>query len=259
MLMAGMMVNGLFMFGRGEIDLYGDSYTMGLTIMNGFTKGYAYEITQMIIYLGYLPIFGIWYELAFARKKRATGKRGRTPDVGRLAALFLMGMALQLLISSMLEIFLPMFPTYEKKYTELITTVNSGSIFTIIAVVILAPIGEELLFRGVTMGYLRKSCGKWTAALVQGILFAMYHMNLVQGIYAFLIGVFFGVIAWEYETFLPGVIIHFSLNSSSYILHAFATGIAGNTPVMIGILIGSTIAVMILTTYIITEPKTGTQ
>ena len=56
----------------------------------------------------------------------------------------------------------------------------------IFATVCLAPIGEELVFRGLTMKYAEKAFGRfWAANLLQAFLFGVIHMNWVQGVYAF--------------------------------------------------------------------------
>ena len=50
---------------------------------------------------------------------------------------------------------------------------------TFIAVSFLAPIGEELLFRGVVFSYARGALKKKWAILFQAVLFGIYHLNLV--------------------------------------------------------------------------------
>lgn len=63
---------------------------------------------------------------------------------------------------------------------------------------ILAPIGEEILFRGLILRSLRPY-GKRFAVLGSAFLFGMYHGNLMQTPYAFLVGLVFGYVAVEYS------------------------------------------------------------
>lgn len=63
---------------------------------------------------------------------------------------------------------------------------------------ILAPIGEELLFRGFVLRTLRPY-GKRFAVFGSAFLFGMFHGNLLQTPYAFLMGLLLGYAAAEYS------------------------------------------------------------
>ena len=63
---------------------------------------------------------------------------------------------------------------------------------------ILAPIGEELLFRGFILRSLRPY-GKRFAILGSAFFFGLFHGNLLQTPYAFLMGLVLGYVAAEYS------------------------------------------------------------
>ena len=63
---------------------------------------------------------------------------------------------------------------------------------------ILAPIGEELLFRGFLLRSLRPY-GKRFAILGSALFFGLFHGNLLQTPYAFLVGMILGYVAVEYS------------------------------------------------------------
>ena len=46
-------------------------------------------------------------------------------------------------------------------------------------------------------------------------MFGVLHMNWVQGVYAFLIGLIIGYLAERYNSLLPSMIVHFIVNFSS--------------------------------------------
>ena len=58
--------------------------------------------------------------------------------------------------------------------------------------IILAPVGEELVFRGLTYRFARKALPFWGANILQAALFGVMHLNLFQGLYAF----FLGTVSW---------------------------------------------------------------
>lgn len=58
----------------------------------------------------------------------------------------------------------------------------------IIGMVILAPIVEEILFRGIVFERFTKIYKLSTAIILDGLLFGIYHMNILQGINTFFYG-----------------------------------------------------------------------
>ena len=96
-------------------------------------------------------------------------------------------------------------------YNEFLMSVSldGNVILSTLIVVVLAPINEELIYRGII---LRKSTKAFTAIvpiiLVQAILFGVMHMNPVQSAYAVIIGVFFGFIAYKYKSIIPSIFAH---------------------------------------------------
>jgi membrane protease YdiL (CAAX protease family) len=84
------------------------------------------------------------------------------------------------------------------------------------AVIVVAPIAEELLFRGFLFRVLRMRMGFWAAALIDGVLFGLVHGSLViVPVLAFL-GV---ALCWVYErtgSLFPCIAIHVLNNTIAY-------------------------------------------
>lgn len=66
----------------------------------------------------------------------------------------------------------------------------------LISVIIVAPLAEEIVFRGVIFSLLRSSLSVWPSALISGFLFGLMHMNTPQFIVAAPLGV---LCAFAYE------------------------------------------------------------
>lgn len=64
--------------------------------------------------------------------------------------------------------------------------------------VLFAPVVEELIFRGLILRGMEKY-GKVFAILISSILFGLFHGNIVQGPYAFAVGLVLGYTAAEYN------------------------------------------------------------
>lgn len=87
-------------------------------------------------------------------------------------------------------------------------------------VCLLAPIAEELVFRGAALRLLLqwKPEHRWLMILLSALLFAVAHMNPAQFIHPILIGLLLG---WMYErtgSVLPGIIYHWINNTVAYLL-----------------------------------------
>ena len=54
---------------------------------------------------------------------------------------------------------------------------------------LITPFLEELLHRGVVYGRLRRMMGMWPAVMISALVFAGLHFNIVQFVYAFLLGI----------------------------------------------------------------------
>ena len=90
----------------------------------------------------------------------------------------------------------------------------SRNVFGIISITIMAPLVEELLFRGAIQGYmLRKGMKPLHAILIASAIFGIVHMNPIQIPFAFAIGLIFGWLYYRTGSVVPGIIGHFINNS----------------------------------------------
>ncbi|MCM1027030.1 MAG: CPBP family intramembrane metalloprotease [Roseburia sp.] len=92
----------------------------------------------------------------------------------------------------------------------------------LIVYVVVGPIAEELLFRGVIYNCMKGLFQPVGAVLVASVFFGVYHGNTVQGVYGFLMSCLI-IYAYEYfGDFRVAVAMHAVINLVSYLL--------GNTP-----------------------------
>ncbi|SHI05725.1 hypothetical protein SAMN02745823_02132 [Sporobacter termitidis DSM 10068] len=112
-----------------------------------------------------------------------------------------------------------------ENYNQVTDLIFNGSfVLTLLAVGIVGPIFEELLFRGLVFGELRKLTKVRVAIFIQALLFGVYHMNLIQGAYAFLIGILLGYVYYRSNSIFAPMLVHITVNSSSVLLSEFLSG-----------------------------------
>ncbi len=81
---------------------------------------------------------------------------------------------------------------------------------------ILAPLAEELIFRELILLPLRKY-GDFTAILIQAVFFSLYHGNVSQLFYTFLLGALLGYVAVKFNSIKPAIILHITYNVTELI------------------------------------------
>ncbi|MBP9827351.1 CPBP family intramembrane metalloprotease [Candidatus Saccharibacteria bacterium] len=87
-----------------------------------------------------------------------------------------------------------------------------GIIFSFIATVLVAPIIEEVIFRGLIFPALATRWRMWIAAMISSAIFALMHGQLNVGIYTFVFGI---LLCWMYQrsgSIIPGIVLHFMNN-----------------------------------------------
>lgn len=89
-----------------------------------------------------------------------------------------------------------------------ITSLVNGVII-VITTIIIAPIVEEMLFRGYFQKVLEEEWQDVTkAVLVTGVFFAFVHLNPYWIVQIYLLGVILGYLAWRTNSILPSLILH---------------------------------------------------
>ncbi len=101
---------------------------------------------------------------------------------------------------------------------NVVTTINP--VVNLFVVVFCAPIMEELLFRKTIIDRTAKY-GEGMSIVFSGLLFGLFHGNLVQFGYAFLLGVCFGFIYIKTKNIIYPIILHMITNFLGSFVGAF--------------------------------------
>ena len=190
-----------------------------------------------------LACFGLWYY--FREKKyqyRPNYKKAFSiKNVLSIAGIAFLGQyALDLL---MILVYFVM-PGIFAQYVDLMKNLEinaANPVLMIFCVGIFGPLVEEVLFRGMVFGKLRRVFSFWPAALISGAIFGLYHMNLVQGIYAGVFGIILAYVFEKTETIWGCYLLHALFNLSSYVIEGYETALRSvgfEMPVLIQLLFG---------------------
>ena len=178
-------------------------------------------------------VFGIWFFMHPVSKTMNSTKSALPAK--NVLLIIAAGIFTQLGISILLTLILPLMPKLSNSYSETMEGLSSGGpIVTIISVVFLAPFAEELIFRGLTM---RSTIRQWRSFLLvnflQALYFGIYHMQPVQSVYAFLLGLALGYVAFRLNNIFASMLFHAAINGSSFLVVMLPESIFENTLLLV--------------------------
>ncbi|HHX11898.1 MAG TPA: CPBP family intramembrane metalloprotease [Clostridiales bacterium] len=140
--------------------------------------------------------------------------------------IILLGLGSKLISLGFLNMFLGFIsrfvPEVVSNYNNMTNDILQGSLITIILrVAILAPIFEELIFRGLILKRATKIMPFYAANILQALLFALFHMNVIQFTYAFPAGLLYGYVTLKYRSLTPVIYLHMFGNGVSILISTY--------------------------------------
>lgn len=153
----------------------------------------------------------------------------------------LMGIGLQFTTLIVMIAIIILLPTAMEEYEALVE--DSGlvdyGIMWFIATIVLPPLVEETGFRGLGLTYLKRAGVPFAVAnVLQALAFGIFHMNLTQGIYTFVFGLFIGYVAHATGSIVPAMLVHAIYNFMGTIGGDMLYAIAPWLPVWFEIVVG---------------------
>ncbi|KYH35478.1 CAAX amino terminal protease self- immunity [Clostridium tepidiprofundi DSM 19306] len=123
----------------------------------------------------------------------------------------------------------------------------SSSITFFIIVALLPAIFEELAVRGVVLGGYR-SVSIHKAAIITGLIFALFHMNPPQFLYTFVLGIILAYLVYYTNSIFSSMIVHFIFNGFNSLAFLY---IKSTNPKLIEKSANSSQSLSIIVTYFI--------
>lgn len=202
----GAAVGGAVIGGGRAIDLIDRFMTENMNLFS------------CLIYVVPGAVFITWYYFAFVEKRgirETLYSHTRRLSPACFGWIVLLGFAVQHVISLLMAAIYAIMPSAMDQYTEMIDSsgISQYSILWAVSTLILPPIVEEIIFRGLILQYLGRAGARFLVAnLIQAVLFGVFHMNFVQGIYTALLGFLLGWLAYRYDSILVPMVLHAIFN-----------------------------------------------
>jgi membrane protease YdiL (CAAX protease family) len=146
----------------------------------------------------------------------------------------LLGLAAVLPLSELDNVVQHYLPLGDEEQVALLKLVAfdgwAGHLAKVLALAVVTPIGEEILFRGVMQRWLRRSHGRLAAIVVSSLLFGLAHLSLRLFVPVFLLGLAFAWIADRAHSALPTIGAHAAYNAVPFLFPPQVADVPGWTP-----------------------------
>lgn len=202
--------------GHGSASFY-DSYRF-MDNLNESMDEYGYIVTLLSALLGGI-FFGLWYRKNRNQENKEKFEKelwileGKEYGILVLLGIFAgLGLGRFVSLLSIDNIF--------GSYKETSENLMRGSVsLQILTLSIIVPIAEELIYRGISFGKLRKIMSPGYATIAVSVLFGVFHFNLMQGTYAFLLSLILVCVYLRYDSITASIVVHGAANFMAVILN----------------------------------------
>lgn len=75
--------------------------------------------------------------------------------------------------------------------------------------------------RGLIFTHLKKNMPVLAAILISALYFGIFHLNIVQGIYAATLGIFMAYLAYKYKSIIASMLFHAIFNGMNFVIMLF--------------------------------------
>ena len=165
-----------------------------------------------------LTILGV---LIYRKLRRGKGRVFRLSMRGFNPMLILWGFVLVLITGIVIEPVLNLFP---ESFLNLLNQMGSNGGWSVLMLAVLAPVMEEVLFRGILLEAVREKYSSGRAIVVSALMFGVIHIIPQQVVNAFVIGLILGFIYVRTDSLWPVIIIHALNNAMAYVIMQWSDG-----------------------------------
>jgi hypothetical protein len=168
-----------------------------------------------------IPVFWVLYQDDACKRRRREAEIGKQKLPMRVDILIwvISGTAALAFLSSELLTHMTWLIEFSERYQEVNDAILADSLLMqLLAAVVVAPVVEELLMRGLLFGRLKDLMPAKAAIVCSAILFGIFHGNLVQGIHGFLVGLFLALLMERFDDLRVPILAHMAANLTTLLV-----------------------------------------
>lgn len=210
-----------------------------------------YMMDSLFCLLIMIP-FSIWFYRIVRRRENAAEKKTEISHMPLKIVIIVLGMGgistLWFMIAENMLQSVTLIADSMQSFDETWSTIGAEPyLYVLLSVVVLGPIVEELMFRGIMFHYLAKIKAGWFPVVISGIAFGLWHGEPVQVVYTALMGVMMGAVYLVVRDLRVPIAIHVLNNFLSALPPAI------DLPAIQNIIFYASLIMIIPTVYILTD------
>lgn len=177
------------------------------------------ELTTLVGLLSGLLALLIYGIIFLVRKKKLGAEIGlKKIDVKSILPIVLMGVALNIVMLLVINV-IPFPESWRESLVANSGALQGGNvIINWISVVIMAPVIEEVVFRGLIYTRLKKGMPALAAAILSAVVFGLMHGTVIWVLSAFVLGM---ILVWceeKYQSLAASILFHAAYNLTGQLL-----------------------------------------
>lgn len=197
---------------------------MDQKIITEIISGKVLEMSTLLALISSLLLIAVIYLFHRSKERTSMHRSYRfnaitSKHISLVFALGVLGFSFSVSFGSIFSI-----QNLDPQTTDALENLVRGDSFilTLLAVGIIIPICEEIVFRGSILKNLTENMSfKW-AIIIQAVLFSLYHMNLVQAMPTLVLGLITGFAVYFTNSIWSGIFIHMINNTLAVVISNIA-------------------------------------
>lgn len=186
------------------------------------TEGIMSQAMTMTFIAGILALITYWIIFLIRKKSFFQEVTLRSIPVVGMIAVVLMGISFNIIISVVIAT-IPFPESWSQSYAQNSSVLSDGNVVVAwLATVLMAPVLEEVVFRGLIYKRLKTGMPVVVAAIISSVVFGLMHGTIIWGMYAFVLGVVLIIVYERFHSLLANILLHMGFNLTGMGLQLFS-------------------------------------
>ena len=215
-----------------------------LALTEKITYSVLQQTNMITIISGCLTLFALWIFFLIRKKKLYREVNVAAISGKQAACIIVLGIALATVVCAGLTL-LP--ETWLNAYAEQSQyMVGDSVIIMVISNMIVAPVVEEVVVRGLMLSRLKKAMPTVWAVIISSLLFGLAHGQILWITYAALLGVILAVVALKSDSLLGSILLHITFNVFGTVVPLVFAGVTSTAATVLIFVVGVVISAVSL-------------
>lgn len=182
------------------------------------------EAMAMTFWAGIATLLIFWIRFAVRKKNFLKEVEIKAISAKGILPIVVFGLSFNVIVSVVVSYF-PWPQAWMDAYMTNSAPLD-GSLMSWLAAVLMAPVLEEIVFRGLIYTRLKKGMPTIVAAVLASLVFGLMHGTIIWVIYAFVLGMVMTWVFERYQSLTANIIFHLAFNAMGLILSAIPESMA---------------------------------